>query len=137
MAWLGQGLRDNSSLSSIDLSNNMLGADGSNLLGDVLSSNGAVLHVNSSLHYINVARNSITDAGAKRFMQAIQVNGALLEMDLSGNEIEPQLMLDVESWLKINRKLSSLGPSMQKLGQPKGMNEIQAKSVMPDVVIPV
>lgn len=130
MSWLGIGLRDNSSLLSIDVSDNSLGDEGSNLLGDMLS-NVEVLHVNSHLIHINAARNGITNAGAMRFMSAIQVNGALLELDLKGNQIEPALLQDVESWLKINRKLSTLGPSLRKLERPKALKDMEIRSLAP------
>ena len=130
MSWLGIGLRDNSSLLSIDVSDNSLGDEGSNLLGDMLS-NVEVLHVNSHLIHINAARNGITNAGAMRFMSAIQVNGALLELDLKGNQIEPALLQDVESWLKINRKLSTLGPSLRKLERPKVLKDMEIRSLAP------
>lgn len=130
MTWLGIGLRDNSSLLSIDVSDNSLGDEGSNLLGDMLS-NVEVLHVNSHLIHINVCRNGITNAGAHRFMSAIQVNGALLELDLDGNQIEPALLQDVESWLKINRKLSTLGPTLRKLERPKVLQDMEVRSLAP------
>ena len=130
MTWLGVGLRDNSSLLSIDVSDNSLGDEGSKLLSDMLS-NVEVLHVNSHLIHINAARNSITNAGAHVFMSAIQVNGALLELDLEGNQIEQALLQDVESWLKINRKLSALGPSLRKLERPKVLKDLEVRSLAP------
>ena len=108
MKHLGDGLRENSSILSIDVSKNSIGDTGSVVLGDMLSS-VEVLHVNSSLSQINASSNKITANGAKRFLEAIQVNGAILDLDLTGNEIDNKTLDDVENWLKINRKLSVLG----------------------------
>jgi len=118
MKHLGDGLRENSSILSIDVSKNSIGDTGSVVLGDMLSS-VEVLHVNSSLSQINASSNKITANGAKRFLEAIQVNGAILDLDLSGNEIDNKTLDDVENWLKINRKLSVLGPTHRKLERPK------------------
>jgi Ran GTPase-activating protein (RanGAP) involved in mRNA processing and transport len=120
MKALGEGLRDNKSIRSLNLSKNAMGDHGSLVLGDMLA-NVEVHHVNSCLVHINAEDNNITSAGAKRFLQAIQVNGALLRLDLKGNSIDHKVLEGVEDWLNINRKLSALGPNALKIIDARDM----------------
>ncbi|XP_015771028.1 PREDICTED: protein NLRC5-like isoform X2 [Acropora digitifera] len=72
-------LRVNTSLTSLDLSENFIGDKGANSLSEAL-------RVNISLTYLDLGGNSIGNEGAHSLSEALRVNTSLTSLRLDGNK---------------------------------------------------
>ncbi|XP_074621745.1 uncharacterized protein LOC141880193 [Acropora palmata] len=103
--FLAQALRVNSSLSSLDLSDNSISDEGVNSLAQAL-------RVNTSLSSLDLSSNSIGDEGANSLAEALRVNKSLSSLDLSWNSIGAEGANSLAQALRVNKSLSSLNLSL-------------------------
>ena len=85
----------NSSLQSIDLRNNNIGAEGAGKFAEALK-------VNSSLQSIFLFDNKIGDEGAIKISDALQVNSSLQSIHLGGNNIGVTLLQEIKNYIERN-----------------------------------
>ena len=79
-ASLSQALSVNTSLTHLNLDVNKIGASGAVFLSQALS-------VNTTLTYLNLGNNEIDDSGAEHLSQALSVNTSLTHLNLDVNKI--------------------------------------------------
>eukprot|EP00808_Paulinella_micropora_P020740 g14005.t1 len=77
---LAEFLKDNHTLTSLDLYDNAIGDGGAKAIGDGLK-------VNASVTYVSLNRNQIGDAGAVAISKSVEVNQTLRELKLRNNRI--------------------------------------------------
>jgi hypothetical protein len=80
VGYLTRGLKENTSLLQLDLSDNRIEADGAELLAQALS-------INKTLQELNLSDNTIGDKGAKSLAEALTINTTLKALDLTNNRI--------------------------------------------------
>ena len=102
-------LRVNTSLTSLDLSNNSIGDEGASSLSDAL-------RVNTSLTSLNLPGNSIGDEGASSLSEALRVNTSLTSLDLSNNSIGVEGASSLSEALRVNTSLTSLNLRYNPIG---------------------
>ena len=73
-------LMNNSTLTELNLSNNIFTDEGAKKLAEAIK-------VNTTLQELNISMNKITDEGAKKLAEAIKVNTTLQELNISMNKI--------------------------------------------------
>ena len=113
---LSQTLRVNTSLTSLHLSRNSIGAEGANSLSQAL-------RVNTSLTSLDLSRNSIGDKGAKLLSQALRVNTSLTSLDLTLNFIGNEGAHSLSQALRVNTSLTSVHLSDNSIGD-EGANSL-------------
>ncbi|XP_044166793.1 NLR family CARD domain-containing protein 3-like [Acropora millepora] len=106
---LSEALRVNTCLTSLDLSNNSIHADGAHSLSEAL-------RVNTSLTSLALRVNSIGNEGAHSLSEALRVNTSLRSLNLSGNYIHADGAHSLSEALRVNTSLTSLGLSMNSIG---------------------
>ena len=106
---LSQALRVNTSLTSLNLSNNSISAEGANSLSQAL-------RVNTSLTSLNLSQNSIGDEGDNFLSQALRVNTSLTSLDLSLNSISAEGANSLSQALRVNTSLTSLNLYQNSIG---------------------
>ena len=98
---LTRALKVNSSLSSLKLSSNAIGAEGANSLAQAL-------RVSTSLSSLNLRWHSIKDEGANSLAQALRVNTSLSSLNLQYNLIGAEGANSLTQALSVNTSLSFL-----------------------------
>ena len=98
---LSEALRVNTSLTSLDLSENSIGDEGASSLSEAL-------RVNTSLTSLDLSENSIGDEGASSLSEALRVNTSLTSLDLSDNSIGDEGASSLSEALRVNTSLTSL-----------------------------
>ena len=98
---LTQALKVSTSLSSLNLYSNSIGAGGANALAQAL-------RVNTTLSSLNLFSNSIGDEGANSLAQALRVNTSLSSLDVACNSIGDEGANSIAQALRVNISLSSL-----------------------------
>ncbi len=109
---LGQRLRSNTCLQSLDLDDNVIGDAGACGLGEALQSN-------YRLQELDVGRNRIGDAGAIGLGEGLrhQTRGcSLQELNLTSNQVGDQGACALGQGLKSNRSLKILNLSFNQIG---------------------
>ena len=94
-------LRVNTSLTSLDLSANSIGAEGAHSLSEVLREN-------TSLTSLNVCENSLCNEGAHSLSEALKLNSSLTSLDLRWNSIGNEGAHSLSEALRVNSSLTSL-----------------------------
>ena len=79
---LASAIQDNGALAKLDLSNNQLGLKDGNYLTEGAAALSAALKTNSTIKELNLASNYINAEAARIFSQDIQDNGALAKLTL-------------------------------------------------------
>ena len=123
---IGSFLSTNNTITSIDFAENVIGTRGAEDLFSELSTNNtltsinlrlcdigdegaealaSLLKTNTSLRSINLENNSIGDEGAK----ALLPTSKRVSINLSGNQISPELEVDMKLKYKMEPKYESLG----------------------------
>jgi hypothetical protein len=126
---LADAVKANTTVTSIDLRLNGIGAEGASALADALLVNTSVtriqlgfnmigdagasaladaLCVNSSVTSIELNFSMTSDAGASALVNALKVNTSLTEIDLSFNEIAASHIADVDELIARNVRLRHL-----------------------------
>ena len=119
---LAQALRVNTSLSSLDLSGNSIDAEGANSLAQAL-------RVNTALSSLDLSKNSIDAEGANSLAQALRVNTSLSSLDLSKNPIDAEGANSLAQALRVNTSLSSLNLSNNSIRHKGAKSLAQALRV--------
>ena len=130
-------LRVNTSLTSLDLSENSIGDKGASSLSEALrvntsltslnlvctsigvegiSSLSEALRVNTSLTSLNLRYNSIGDEGASSLSEALRVNTSLTSLNLSRNSIGNEGASSLSEALRVNTSLTSLNLGFTFIG---------------------
>ena len=107
--FLSQALVVNTSLTTLDLSMNSIGAEGATLLSQTLP-------VNTSLTTLDLSDNSIGAEGATSLSQALTVNTSLTTLDLSDNSIGAEGATSLSQVVAVNTSLTTLDLSDNSIG---------------------
>ena len=119
---LSQALATNSSLTSLNLYNNYIGASGTTSLSQALATN-------SSLTSLNLLWNSIGDSGATSLSQALATNFSLTSLNLSVNSIGDSGATSLSQALATKSYLTSLNLSVNSIGDSGATSLSQALAV--------
>ena len=107
---LTEGIKVNTILRDLDISQNMISDDGTIVISDYFKING-------TLCKLSISRNKITDEGAKRFAEAIKVNTTLQELNVSKNWISKEGIMSIVEACTINRTLQLLSCTHSNLSK--------------------
>ena len=113
---LSQALRVNTSLTSLKLRGNSVGADGANSLSEAL-------RINTSLTSLHLFENSIGADGANSLSEALRVNTSLTSLDLRYNSIGAEGANSLSQALRVNTSVTSLKLSHNSIGA-EGANSL-------------
>ncbi|XP_067039944.1 protein NLRC3-like isoform X2 [Acropora muricata] len=114
--FLSQALRVNTSLTSLELRGNPIGADGANSLSEALK-------INTSLTSLDLFENSIGADGANSLSKALRVNSSLTFLDLRDNTTGAEGANSISQALRVNTSLTSLKLSRNSIGA-EGANSL-------------
>jgi hypothetical protein len=98
---LADALKVNSTITSINLSNNNVGVDGAKALA-------AALKVNSTITSINLSNNNVGVDGAKALADALKDNSTITSISLSYNNVDVDGAKVLADALKINSTITSI-----------------------------
>ena len=150
IAAFSQALAVNTSLTTLYLSQNSIGAEGATSLSQALAVNtslatldlsvngirpeGAIslsqaLAVNTSLTTLYLSQNSIGAEGATSLSQALAVNTSLTTLNLSRNSIGAEGATSLSQALAVNTSLTSLYLSQNSIGAEGATSLSQALAV--------
>ena len=116
---LAQALHHNSTLWKLHLSNNSIGDAGAVALAQTL-------HHNSTLKTLDLSNNSISDAGAVALAQTLHHNSTLKTLDLSNNSISAAGAVALAQTLHHNSTLMTLDLSNNSIGDAGAVALAQA-----------
>ena len=122
VAAFSQALAVNTSLTTLYLSGNSLGADGATSLSQALA-------VNTSLTTLHLSDNSIGDEGATSLSQAFAVNTSLTTLHLYHNSIGAEGAISLSQALAVNTSLTTLHLSDNSIGDEGATSLSQALAV--------
>ena len=122
IAALSQVLKVNTSLTTLKLSGNFIGAEGASSLSQALV-------VNTSLTTLNLSDNSIDAEGATSLSQALAVNTSLTTLDLLGNSIGDEGATSLSQALAVNTSLTTLRLFDNSIGAEGAISLSQALAV--------
>ena len=105
---LSLALRVNTSLTYLDLSENLIDDEGANSLSEAL-------RVNTSLTSLVLRCNLIGEEGAIFLSEALRVNSSLTSLDLSYNSIDDKGAISLAEALRVNTSLTSLDLSWRPI----------------------
>ena len=103
---LAEALKQNMSLTELNLSANDISAQGAAALAEALKQNTSLTQLNLSQRYLS--SNSISAQGAAALAEALKQNSSLTQLDLSNNGISDQGAADLAEALKQNTILTQL-----------------------------
>ncbi|XP_067029168.1 protein NLRC3-like isoform X2 [Acropora muricata] len=106
---LAKGLKENSTLTSLNLRYNQIGYVGADALAKALEEN-------STLTSLDLSQNQIGDVGADALAKGLKENSTLTLLDLSGNKIRDLGADALAKGLKENSTLTSLDLSENQIG---------------------
>jgi Ran GTPase-activating protein (RanGAP) involved in mRNA processing and transport len=106
---LGDALRTNATLKSLDLDRSRVGNAGAAALG-------VALRVNATLTSLAVAKNDIDDEGAAALAEALRVNATLTTLNLQDNRIGDAGAVALGGALRVNATLTSLVLDFNRIG---------------------
>ena len=106
---LATALETNTSLTSLNLLNNRIGDEGANALA-------AALKTNTSLTSLNLGDNRIGDDGANALATALKTNTSLTSLNLRGNRIGAEGAKALATALETNTWLTSLNLQFNDIG---------------------
>ena len=122
IAAFSQALAVNTSLTTLNLSDNYIGAEGAFSLSQALA-------VSTSLTTLNLSDNSIFDEGATSLSQALAVNTSLTTLDLSLNYIGAEGAFSLSQALAVSTSLTTLDLSENSIGDEGATSLSQALAV--------
>jgi hypothetical protein len=109
--WIGEAIKENSTLHMIELHGNNIGDEGAKWIAEGIEKN-------SALQKIDLSNNSIGDEGAKWIAQGIEKNSSLKAIDLSRNEINDTGAGYIGRALMTNQVIQVVDISSNKIGTP-------------------
>ena len=122
IAALSQVLAVNTSLTTLDLSREYIGAEGATSLFQALA-------VNTSITTLKLSHISIGDAGATSLSQALAVNTSLTTLDLSREYICAERATSLFQGLAVNTSITTLKLSHNSIGDAGATSLSQALAV--------
>ncbi|XP_068753267.1 protein NLRC3-like [Montipora capricornis] len=122
IATFSQVLTVNTSLTTLHLSHNSIGAEGATSLSQALA-------VNTSLTTLNLSGNSIDAEGATSLSQALAINTSLTTLTLFGNSIGAEGATSLARALAVNTSLTTLNLSDNSIGDEGAASLSQALAV--------
>ncbi|KAL0251098.1 hypothetical protein GEMRC1_000312 [Eukaryota sp. GEM-RC1] len=96
-----EALKTNTTVTNIDLEDNLIRAEGATALAEMLKVNTAVTSVNVSYTYVQ-------DVGASALAEALKVNASVTSVDLGGNYIGDEGARALAEALKVNASVTSV-----------------------------
>ncbi|KAL0239600.1 hypothetical protein GEMRC1_009708 [Eukaryota sp. GEM-RC1] len=136
---LMESLKVNTSVTSINLVDNSMGAEGAKALGEMLKVNTTVkcvnlernfigaegtcaiveaLTLNSTVNSINMSINFIRDEGTTVLVEALKANNTIANINLSYNAIGNKGARAFADALKVNATLTSVNLGFNSIGDP-------------------
>ena len=105
---IAKAIQMNTTLQTLDMSNNKISDDGVIAISDYLKRN-------SLLEKLNLSKNKITDKGANMIAEALQLNTTLKQLDLSINKIFGDGATAISNILITNKSLQELNMSKNEI----------------------
>jgi len=99
---LAEALMSNATLRMLDLESNNITSAGNDQTGVVAFADA--LKQNHALRCLNLVRNHVTHQGGDPLVQAMAHNTECILLDLSGNELHPKQLRDIDVVIQENRK---------------------------------
>ncbi|KAK5809251.1 hypothetical protein F5H01DRAFT_394807 [Linnemannia elongata] len=106
---LAEALKTNSTLTTLNLENNLIGFDGAKALAEALKTNKA-------LTTLNLRLNSIGSYGAMALAEALKTNKTLTTLNLVGNSIGSDGAKALAEALKTSKNLTTLNLESNSIG---------------------
>ena len=122
IAALSQAIKVNTSLTTLHLPHNSIGAEGATSLSQALA-------VNTSLTTLDLSRNSIGAEGATSLSQAVAVNTSLTTLHLPHNYIGAEGVTSLSHALAVNTFLTTLDLYRNSIGAEGASSLSQALAV--------
>ncbi|CAE7566654.1 LRRC45 [Symbiodinium sp. CCMP2592] len=97
-------LKENQSITHVDLRNNKIGTDCGPFLGDMLRENCTLTHLDLSWNDLGVE-------GGKALLDGLQANHSLIDCQLSGNRLAEDTLHAIAFILRRNRQTAPMGAS--------------------------
>eukprot|EP00729_Bicosta_minor_P008124 gene8124-biopygen266 len=113
-AAIGEVLKVNTTLTSIDLQQNKLGEVGGAAIYEALK-------VNTTLTSINLQFNKLGEVGGAAIYEALKVNTTLTSINLQFNKLGEVAGVAIGEALKVNTTLTSINLQFNKLGEVAGV----------------
>jgi len=110
---IGEALKTNSTLTSINLATKYIGVEGAKVIREVLKNN-------STLTSINLAWNHIGVEGCKAICEALKCNSTLTSINLESNRIGVEGGKAIGQALKTNSTLTSMNLENNRIGVEGG-----------------
>ncbi|KAL0243286.1 hypothetical protein GEMRC1_005847 [Eukaryota sp. GEM-RC1] len=123
---LAESLKVNASVTSVNLWNNSIGAEGARALADALK-------VNASVTNIDLSYNSIGAEGAEALTVALKVNVSVTSVNLGGNFIGDEGARTLAEALKVNTSVTSVNLKCNSIGDDGARALAEALKVNPAV----
>lgn len=118
-------LQKNSILKDLNFSNNIIGNTGAEAIANILK-------INSALTHLNLSNNIIADEGASAIGVALKKNSVLKSLNLLGNQVGDLGMQTLADGLEINSSLTRLSLYENKITD-YGFNMIAIALKLPDL----
>lgn len=104
-------LKQNQSITHLDLRNNKIGPDAARHLGEMLRDNKTLTH-------LDISWNELGPEGGKELVKGIQANPSLLDCQLAGNRIADDTLHAIAFVLRRNRQTAPLSAAIQAESPP-------------------
>ncbi|KAL0243033.1 hypothetical protein GEMRC1_005596 [Eukaryota sp. GEM-RC1] len=104
-----EALKTNTTITSIDLLDSAIGAEGARALAEALL-------VNSSVTSVNLCNNFLRDDGARALAEALKVNSSVTGVDLRLNSIGDEGAEALAEALKVNTSVTSVNLGYNSIG---------------------
>ena len=113
-AEIAEYVKDSGTLTKLNLSSNVLGAEGGKAIAEALK-------VNAVLTNLDVQYNEISTEGAKAFAEALRVNAVLTTLNIDGNGIGNEGAKAFANALTVSRVLTTLNININHIGSEGAM----------------
>ena len=116
LKYIAEALKENTSLTTLNLLDNNIGAAGAKDIAEALKVNTSLTTLNLLSTTLIFGRNNIVAAGAKDIAEALKENTSLTTLDLSWNYIGDAEARDIAEALKVNTSLITLNLDGNNIG---------------------
>ncbi len=106
---LAEALKENHSITDVDLSRNLIGVNGAIALAEAIK-------INKSITSISLSNNNISDEGAIALAEAIKINKSITSISLSNNNISDEGAIALAEALKENHSITNVDLSQNQIG---------------------
>ncbi|KAL0242519.1 hypothetical protein GEMRC1_005082 [Eukaryota sp. GEM-RC1] len=104
-----EALKTNTTVTSVDLEDSSIGAEGAKALAEALK-------VNASITSVSLAENSIGDEGVSALAEALKVNASITSICLLYNSIGAEGASALAEALKVNNSVTNIDLSFNSIG---------------------